>query len=135
MDILDPLTVKMMGPHINRRTVETVKKVIIPSSHHWVHTFLLALGLTTLSSSLLSFSPPVKIVFLMVFLVVSTWFIYIAKRKWSYDRPAAWVYLISSIILTVLVITALLQAIADILPPLQPQQEQQTLPKDQNLHH
>lgn len=26
MDILDPLTVKMMGPHINRRTVETVHK-------------------------------------------------------------------------------------------------------------
>lgn len=26
MDILDPITVKMMGPHINRRTVETVHK-------------------------------------------------------------------------------------------------------------
>lgn len=26
MDIIDPLTVKMMGPHINRRTVENVQK-------------------------------------------------------------------------------------------------------------
>jgi ubiquinone/menaquinone biosynthesis C-methylase UbiE len=26
MDLLDPLTVRMMGPHINRRTVENVKK-------------------------------------------------------------------------------------------------------------
>lgn len=25
MDILDPITVCMMGPHINRRTVENVK--------------------------------------------------------------------------------------------------------------
>jgi len=25
MDLLDPLTVKMMGPHINRKTVENVK--------------------------------------------------------------------------------------------------------------
>ncbi|MCO1604359.1 hypothetical protein [Desulfosporosinus nitroreducens] len=26
MDILDPLTVRMMGPHINRRTIENIDK-------------------------------------------------------------------------------------------------------------
>jgi hypothetical protein len=26
MDLLDPLVVRLMGPHINRRTVENVKK-------------------------------------------------------------------------------------------------------------
>lgn len=26
MDILDPITVRMMGPHINRRTVENIEK-------------------------------------------------------------------------------------------------------------
>ncbi|WP_075367006.1 hypothetical protein [Desulfosporosinus metallidurans] len=111
----------------------SVLLAIIASSHHWVHTLLLALGLTTLSSSLLSLSPPTKIIFLLVSLVVSLWFIHIAKRKWIYDRPSAWVYLISSIISIVLVITALPQAISDVLPPSQPQQQQ--LPQDHNLHH
>ena len=104
---------------------------VIASSHHWVHTLLLALGLTTLSSNLLSFSPSTKIIFLLVSLVVSAWFIHIAKRKWNYDRPSAWVYLISSIISIVLVITALPQAISAVLPPSQ----QQQLPQDHNLHH
>lgn len=69
----------------------SVLLAIIASSHHWVHILLLALGLTTLSSSLLSLSPSTKIIFLFVSLVVSAWFIHIAKRKWSYDRPSAWV--------------------------------------------
>ena len=65
--------------------IGSVLLAVIASSHHWVHTLLLALGLTTLSSSLLSLSPPTKIIFLLVSLVVSAWFIHIAKRKWS--RP------------------------------------------------
>lgn len=113
--------------------IGSVLLAVIASSHHWVHTLLLALGLTTLSSSLLSLSPPTKIIFLLVSLVVSAWFIHIAKRKWSYDRPAAWVYLISSIISIVLVITALPQAISAVLPP--SQQQQQQLPQDHNIHH
>lgn len=113
--------------------IGSVLLAVIASSHHWVHTLLLALGLTTLSSSLLSLSPPTKIIFLLVSLVVSAWFIHIAKRKWSYDRPSAWVYLISSIISIVLLITALPQAISEVLPPSQAQQQQ--LPQDHNLHH
>lgn len=113
--------------------IGSVLLAVIASSHHWVHTLLLALGLTTLSSSLLSLSPPTKIIFLLVSLVVSAWFIHISKRKWSYDRPSAWVYLISSIISIVLVITALPQAISDVLPPSQAQQQQP--PQDHNLHH
>ena len=45
----------------------SVLLAIIASSHHWVHTLLLALGLTTLSSSLLSFSPTTKIIFLLIY--------------------------------------------------------------------
>lgn len=83
----------------NRGIIKAIGSVlfaIIASSHHWVHTLLIALGLTTLSSGLLSLSPSTKIIFLLVSLVISAWFIRVAKRKWSYDRPAAWVYLISS---------------------------------------
>lgn len=69
--------------------IGSVLLAVIASSHHWIHTLLLALGLTTLSSSLLSLSPLTKIIFLLVSLVVSAWFIHIAKRKWSYDRPTA----------------------------------------------
>ena len=71
------------------KAIGSVLFAIVASSHHWVHTLLIALGLTTLSSSLLSLSPPVKIVFLLVSLVFSAWFIRVAKRKLSYDRPAA----------------------------------------------
>ena len=104
--------------------IGSVLFAVIASSHHWVHTLLLALGLTTFSSSLLSLSPPTKLIFLLVSLVVSAWFIHIAKRKWSYDRPSAWVYLISSIISIALVITSLPQAVSAVLPPSQTQQQQ-----------
>ncbi|HBW34551.1 hypothetical protein [Desulfosporosinus sp. BICA1-9] len=107
------------------KAIGSVLFAIIASSHHWVHTLLIALGLTTLSSSLLSLSPSTKIIFLLVSLVVSVWFILVAKRKWSYDRPSAWVYLISSIISIILVITSLPQAISAVIPPSQQQQQQQ----------
>lgn len=105
------------------KAIGSVLFAVIASSHHWVHTLLIALGLTTLSSSLLSLSPPTKIIFLLVSLVVSAWFIRVAKRKWSYDRPSALVYLISSIISIVMVITALPQAISDVIPQSQQQQQ------------
>lgn len=105
------------------KAIGSVLFAFIASSHHWVHTLLIALGLTTLSSSLLSLSPPTKIIFLLVSLVFSAWFIRVAKRKWDYDRPAAWVYLISSIISIVMVMTALPQAISDVFPQSQQQQE------------
>jgi len=107
------------------QAIGSVLFAVIASSHHWVHTLLIALGLTTLSSSLLSLSPPAKIVFLLVSLFISGWFIVVVKRKWSYDRPSAWVYLISSVISIVMVISALPQAISDVIPPSQQQQQQQ----------
>lgn len=120
----------------NRGIIKAIGSVlfaIIASSHHWVHTLLIALGLTTLSSGLLSLSPSTKIIFLLVSLVISAWFIRFAKRKWSYDRPAAWVYLISSIISIILVITSLPQAISAVIPPSQQQQQTQQ-PKDIHGH-
>ncbi|MDA8228615.1 MAG: hypothetical protein M0T74_13130 [Desulfitobacterium hafniense] len=110
--------------------IGSVLFAIIASSHHWVHTLLIALGLTTFSTSLLSLSPPIKLIFLLVSLLVSAWFIRVAKRRWSYDRPSAWVYLISSIISIVLVITALPQTISTLTQPFQQQQIQQN-----DIHH
>ena len=112
----------------NRGIIKAICSVlfaIIASSHHWVHTLLIALGLTTLSSGLLSLSPSTKIIFLLVSFVISVWFLSVAKRKWSYDRPAAWVYLISSIISIILLITSLPQAISAVIPPSQQQQQMQ----------
>lgn len=91
----------------------SVLLAIIASSHHWVHTLLLALGLTTLGAGLFSVSPLVKIVFLFVSLFVSIWFLVVAKRKWHKHRPAAWVYLISSIISIVIVVSSLPQTFSD----------------------
>lgn len=91
----------------------SVLLAIIASSHHWVHTLLLALGLTTLGAGLFSVSPVVKIAFLLVSLLVSIWFLVLAMRKWHKHRPAAWVYLISSIISIVIVVSSLPQTFSD----------------------
>lgn len=80
---------------------------IFASSHHWLHTLLIALGLTTLGAGLFTMPPLIKLLFLLLSLILSGWFIFIAKRKWSINRPAAWVYLISSIISIILVLTAI----------------------------
>jgi predicted permease len=85
---------------------------IIASSHHWLHTLLIALGLTTLGAGLLSMPPFIKLVFLLFSLAFSIWFIMIAKRKWSRNRPAASVYFISSIISMIIVFTAIPDTIA-----------------------
>lgn len=107
------------------KAIGSVLFAIIASSHHWLHTLLLALGLTTLGAGLFSLSPSIKLIFLLVSFIVSFWFIRIAKRKWRHDRPAAWVYLISSVISIVLVVTALPQTITALTQPSQPQQQQQ----------
>ncbi|TLS49993.1 hypothetical protein FE782_21890 [Paenibacillus antri] len=91
----------------------SVAFAIVASSHHWLHTLLVALGLTTLGAGLFSLSPQVKMIFLAVSLVVSLWFLRVTKRKWRRNRPAAIVYLISSLISIVLVLTALPQTISD----------------------
>lgn len=104
---------------------------IIASAHHWLHTLLVALGLTTLGASLLSLPPALKAVFLLVSLVFSVWFLIVAWRKWISDRPAALVYLISSLISIVLVIAAIPQTITSLNQPAQQLQQQ----KNEHGHH
>lgn len=115
--------------------IGSVLFAIIASSHHWLHTLLIALGFTALGSSLLLISPSIKIVFLLISLFVSVWFIFVAKRKWNHNRPAAWVYFISSFISIVLVITAIPQTINDLTEKPTPQQQQLDNSVDHNLHN
>lgn len=105
---------------------------IFASAHHWLHTLLIALGLTTLGAGLLKMPPSLKIIFLLISLLLSGWFIVVTKRKWQKDRPAAWVYLVSSIISIVLVTTALPQAIVDLSDQPEQQVDQQ---EDHSKHH
>lgn len=109
------------------KAIGSVFFAIIASSHHWLHTLLIALGLSTLSTGLFSVSPSLKFAFLLLSLIFSLGFILLAKRKWSYDRPSAWVYLISSLISIVLVVTALPQTFAALNQL--PQQQQK------DIHH
>lgn len=109
------------------KAIGSVLFAIIASSHHWLHTLLIALGLSTLSTGLFSLSPSIKFAFLILSVIFSLGFILLAKRKWSYDRPSAWVYLISSLISIVLVVTALPQTFKALNQ--QPQQQQE------DIHH
>ncbi|MBM4764623.1 hypothetical protein [Bacillus sp. B15-48] len=96
---------------------------IIASSHHWLHTLLIALGLTSLGAGLIAMPPTIRLIFLLVSLALSVWFIIVAKRKWFRDRPAAWVYLISSLLSIVLVMTAIPDTITSLNQPVQQEQE------------
>jgi hypothetical protein len=89
------------------KSTGSIMLAIIASSHHWLHTLLIALGFTTLGAGLLSIPPFFKLVILLFSLAFSIWFIMIAKRKWSRNRPAASVYFISSIISIIIVFTAI----------------------------
>ncbi len=112
------------------KAIGSILFAIIASSHHWLHTLLIALGLSTLSTGLFSLSPPIKFAFLLLSFIFSTWFILLAKRKWSYDRPSAWVYLISSLISIVLVVTALPQTFTAL-----NQSSPQLLQQEKDSHH
>ncbi|MDX1805829.1 MAG: hypothetical protein R3267_02230 [Paenisporosarcina sp.] len=107
------------------KTTGSVMFAIIASSHHWLHTLLIALGLTTIGTGLLVFPPTIKLVLLLLSLVLSIWFIRVAKHKWTRERPAAWVYLISSVISIILVITAIPNTITDLNQPNQQQEQEQ----------
>lgn len=124
---------KMKKERAILKSIGSVLFAIFASAHHWLHTLLIALGLTSLGTGLFSLSPAVKIIFLVVSLLLSVWFIVVAKRKWSRARPAAWVYLISSIISIALVATALPQAITD--NTQQPQQQIDQQQDDHSIHH
>jgi len=106
------------------KAVGSVLIAVVASSHHWLHTLLIAFGLTSLGAGLFSLSPFVKIIFLLISFVISLWFIRIAKRKWRRDRASAWVYLISSIISIALVVTSLPQLSVSLNQPNQQQQDQ-----------
>ncbi|WP_410513637.1 UPF0182 family protein [Paenibacillus sp. BR2-3] len=103
---------------------------VVASAHHWLHTLLIALGLTSFGAGLLSLSPPAKMTFLLISLVLSMWFVVVAKRRWKVARPSAWVYLVSSVISIALVVTALPKTVAEIVSQPQQQQEDQ-----HNQHH
>lgn len=108
------------------KAVGSVVLAVIASSHHWLHTLLIALGLTSLGAGLFSLSPSIKIILLLISIVVSLLFLRVSVRKWTVDRPAAWVYLISSIISIILVATSLPQTIVDI--------KQQPPEKQEQIH-
>lgn len=118
------------------KAVGSVLFAIVASSHHWLHTLLIALGLTTLGTGLLSLPPNIRLIFLMISLILSVWFLRVAKLKWSRNRPAAWVYLISSPISIILVITAIPDTITSVYPqdPVQQQQEKQQNTEQQHNH-
>lgn len=114
------------------KAIGSVIFAIIASSHHWLHTLLVALGLTTLGAGIFALPPTIKLIFLLVSLILSVWFIMVARRKWSRDRPAAWVYLISSLISIILVITAIPGTVSGLNQPVQQEQPQQQHGHDHN---
>jgi phosphoglycerol transferase MdoB-like AlkP superfamily enzyme len=129
--------------HSNPKKEKTILKAIgsvlfaiIASSHHWLHTLLIALGLTTLGTSLLAMPPSIRLVFLLISLTLSIWFIRVARKRWNRNRPAAWVYLISSLISIILVFTAIPDSISSFNQP-DPvqQQEPQQLPEQDHDHN
>ncbi|XJZ28051.1 hypothetical protein ACF5W4_04425 [Bacillota bacterium Lsc_1132] len=112
------------------KAIGSVLLAIVASSHHWVHTLLIALGLTTLGTGLLSLSPGVKLGFMLVSLIVSVWMIRVAIRKWHHHRSVSWVYFVSSIFSIIIVLTALPQVLAENNPSPQPIQQ-----PDHQQHH
>ncbi|GER71889.1 hypothetical protein BpJC7_31920 [Weizmannia acidilactici] len=128
-----PPSEKNKGKNIFK-AIGSILFAIIASSHHWVHTLLIALGLTTLGSGLLSLSPSIKITFMAISLMISIWMIWSAIRKWNHHRSTAWIYLVSSIISIVIVATALVQTVVEInqTPGQEPGQE---IPMDHSQHH
>ncbi|MDQ0232409.1 hypothetical protein [Metabacillus malikii] len=117
------------------KAVGSVLFAIIASSHHWLHTLLIALGLTTIGTGLLSLPPSISLVFLIISLILSVWFIRVAKLKWSRNRPAAWVYLISSLISIILVITAIPDTITSVYTPDPVKQQEKQQNTEQQHNH
>ncbi|KLU60867.1 hypothetical protein CEB3_c28400 [Peptococcaceae bacterium CEB3] len=110
------------------KAVGSVLWAIIASSHHWLHTLLIAFGLTTLGTGLLALPGPVRILFLLASLVISVRFLFVARRTWHHERATAWVYLISSIISIVLVVAVVPQTVG-------PMFNQATQPGVQHNHN
>lgn len=114
------------------KSIGSIALAVIASSHHWLHTLLIAMGLTSLGAGLISLSPSIKVIFLFFSLAISILFLRVSRKKSHRDRGAAWVYLISSIISIILVTTALPQMIADF--DQAPQEQQQQNHDEHNSH-
>lgn len=110
--------------------IGSILVAIFASSHHWLHTLLIAMGLTTLGTGLLTLSPWVKLLVMLISLVISGLMIRASVQKWNHHRSVSWVYLISSIISIIIVLSALFQAISS--NNLFPQNDQQV---DHQQHH
>ncbi|WP_400246539.1 hypothetical protein AB3U99_06665 [Niallia sp. JL1B1071] len=102
------------------KAVGSILFAIVASSHHWLHTLIIALGLTTLGAGLVALPPSIRLLLLLASFVFSVWFLIVAKRKWTKDRTTAIVYIVSSLISIILVITAIPDSISSM-----KQQEQQ----------
>jgi phosphotransferase system glucose/maltose/N-acetylglucosamine-specific IIC component len=109
------------------KAIGSILIAIVASSHHWVHTLLIALGLTSLGTGLLSLPPWIKIGFMLISLFISFLMLRVAKRKWNHHRSVSWVYLISSILSIIIVLTSLFQVFTSNNP------NQQN--KDQKVEH
>ena len=118
------------------KSIGSIVLAIIASSHHWLHTLLIALGLTTLGAGLFAIPPAYKAVFLLISLTFSIWFLIVSKRKWNRNRPVAFVYLISSLISIVLVLTAIPETITSLNQSEQQDQQKQSEQQqhDHNTH-
>jgi uncharacterized membrane protein YqjE len=93
------------------KAIGSILIAIFASSHHWLHTLLIALGLTSFGSGLLALSPWMKIVLMLISLLISGLMIRVAIRKWDHHRSVSWVYLISSILSIIIVLSSLFQVI------------------------
>jgi hypothetical protein len=91
------------------KAIGSILIAIVASSHHWLHTLLIALGLTSLGTGLLSLPTWIKMGFMLFSLLISVLMLRVAKRKWNHHRSVSWVYLISSILSIIIVLTSLLQ--------------------------
>ncbi|UOF92285.1 hypothetical protein LSG31_09035 [Fodinisporobacter ferrooxydans] len=92
-----------------RGSILSILFAFIASSHHWLHTLLIAFGLTSLGASLISMPPAIRTGFMILSLIISFWMLFVAWRKRITNRPAAWVYLISSLISIIVVVTSFSQ--------------------------
>lgn len=99
------------------KTIGSVLFAIIATSHHWLHILLISVGLTSIGAVLFNMPPLLKIILLAISLVISIRFTFVAKRKWTHERPVAWVYAISSILSIVIVFSAVPQTISAIIQP------------------
>jgi hypothetical protein len=63
------------------KAIGSIVLAVIASSHHWLHTLLIALGLTSLGAGLISLSPFVKVMFLLFSLAVSLLFLRVSKKN------------------------------------------------------